>query len=297
MIFSKLLLPFLKKEKKKERNGIVIESAKVSSATLFPSRFRTLRLEIRLGKRFHEWANRRRSFSPVQSRRVSPGVRATRQSREPGSARRRRAKKKPCGGGEGEDKWPGRGSPLKRSSGVSSVEARVAQGAQRPLPSPPTPAPLVLVSSWKSIAGKRVKIHPCPRKNLTQGWTGSAGGGLKSEKEGKGWRGKEREEEGGREREREWKRLRWRDLGETRFTYLGVVLPTLSGSPLLAETCLVCAILAFTALKHRRSLAGKNSTGMELPRIGTSWMGWNFGGFNLGAIYIFSLSTAIFARE
>ena len=78
---------------------------------------------------------------------------------------------------------------------------------------------------------------------------------------GEGERGRERR------REREWKRLRWRDLGETRFTYLGVVLPTLSGSPLLAETCLVCAILAFTALKHRRSLAGKNSTGMELPRI------------------------------
>lgn len=188
----------------------------MSSATLFPSRFRTLRLEIRLGKRFHEWANRRRSFSPVQSRRVSPGVRATRQSREPGSARRRRAKKKPCGGGEGEDKWPGRGSPLKRSSGVSSVEARVAQGAQRPLPSPPTPAPLVLVSSWKSIAGKRVKIHPCPRKNLTQGWTGSAGGGLKSEKEGKGWRGKEREGEGRRGRERveevEVARPRWNEI-------------------------------------------------------------------------------------
>lgn len=99
-------------------------------------------------------------------------------------------------GREGEDKWPGRGSPLKRSSGVSSVEARVWPKAH----STP-PAPLVLVSSWKSIAGKRVKIHPCPRKNLTQGWTGSAGGGLKSEKEGKGWRGKEKEE--GRERERE----------------------------------------------------------------------------------------------
>lgn len=45
-------------------------------------------------------------------------------------------------GREGEDKWPGRGSPLKRSSGVSSVEARVWPKAH----STP-PAPLVLVSS------------------------------------------------------------------------------------------------------------------------------------------------------
>lgn len=171
---------------------------------------------------------------------------------------------------EGEEKavWEGR----ERTSGQvearrwsGRVACRVWKRECGPRRTAPPLAPLVLVSSWKSIAGKRVKIHPCPRKNLTQGWTGSAGGGLKSEKEGKGWRGKEKE--GGRERGRESGRGWGGDLGETRFTYLGVVLPTLSGSPLLAETCLVCAILAFTALKHRRSLAGKNSTGMELPRI------------------------------
>lgn len=107
---------------------------------------------------------------------------------------------------EGEEKavWEGR----ERTSGQvearrwsGRVACRVWKRECGPRRTAPPLAPLVLVSSWKSIAGKRVKIHPCPRKNLTQGWTGSAGGGLKSEKEGKGWRGKEKEE--GRERERE----------------------------------------------------------------------------------------------
>lgn len=55
-----------------------------------------------------------------------------------GGRRKRRA-------GEGRERTSGQveASPLKRSSGVSSVEARVAQGAQRP----PGPPPLVLVSS------------------------------------------------------------------------------------------------------------------------------------------------------
>lgn len=294
MIFSKLLLPFLKKEKKKERNG---ESSSNRQKCHPPPSF--LR-DLGLSAWRSAWASVSTS-GPIEddrSRRYKVAAShlgfepldraASRVLPEEGGRRKSRV-------GEGKERTSGQ-VEARRWSG--RVACRVwkrewPKAHSAPSPPPPTPAPLVLVSSWKSIAGKRVKIHPCPRKNLTQGWTGSAGGGLKSEKEGKGWRGKEREEEGGRE----WKRLRWRDLGETRFTYLGVVLPTLSGSPLLAETCLVCAILAFTALKHRRSLAGKNSTGMELPRIGTSWMGWNFGGFNLGAIYIFSLSTAIFARE
>ena len=114
------------------------------------------------------------------------------------------------------------------------------------------------VSSWKSIAGKRVKIHPCRERTWLRGGLArlealergrkSAGTGEKRETK----RGREEE----REREESWKRLRRRDLGETRFTYLGVVLPTLSGSPLLAETCLVCAIPR-SWLLPRSNIAGR----------------------------------------
>lgn len=146
-----------KKHKRSKENRIVIECHPSFPRDLGLSAWRSA------------WASVSTS-GPIEddrSRPVSPGTKSPRltwgfEPLEKPSARRR-AKRKPCGGREeeGEDKWPGRVSPLKRSSGVSSVEAEWPKAHSPPLwPS----SPLVLVSSWKSIAGKRVKIHPCLRE-------------------------------------------------------------------------------------------------------------------------------------
>lgn len=52
-------------------------------------------------------------------------------------------------GREGEDKWPGRGSPLKRSSGVSSVEARVWPKAHSTSPCSSRARLELKIDSWK----------------------------------------------------------------------------------------------------------------------------------------------------
>lgn len=154
--------PPFSKEKGEERSTNDRKKTESSSSVirfLLPSWFRTLRLEIRLGKRFHEWANRRRSFSPrlrVQSRRVSPGVSSHSKNllREEGRRESRvRERRRRTSGQVESRRWSGR------------VACRVwkRSGPRRTAPLWPS-SPLMLVSSWKSIAGKRVKIHPCLRE-------------------------------------------------------------------------------------------------------------------------------------